>query len=37
MAKRFTWEMAAQRYEHLYYGAVEKKLGEEEFRRRFIL
>ena len=35
MAQRFTWEKAAERYEELYYWAVEKKLGWEEFHKRF--
>ena len=34
MAKRFTWESAAEKYEQLYYWAIEKKLG-EGFRTRF--
>lgn len=35
MAQRFTWEKAAEKYEQLYYWAVEKKLGWEEFSKRF--
>ncbi len=35
MAQRFTWESAAQKYELLYYEAVEKKLGKDESDRRF--
>jgi len=31
MAQRFTWEMAAEKYEQLYYWSVEKKLGWEKF------
>jgi starch synthase len=35
MAQRFTWDQAAEKYEQVYYWAVEKKLGWEEFSRRF--
>jgi starch synthase len=35
MAQRFTWELAAEKYEQVYYWAVEKKLGWEEFSKRF--
>lgn len=35
MAQRFTWDTAAEKYEQLYYWAVEKKLGWEEFSNRF--
>lgn len=35
MARRFTWGVAAEKYEQLYYRAVEKKLGAEEYGRRF--
>jgi len=35
MARRFTWDIAAEKYEQLYCRAVEKKLGYEEFTMRF--
>jgi starch synthase len=35
MAQRFTWELAAEKYEQVYYWAVEKKLGWEEFSKQF--
>ena len=35
MARRFTWEQAAKKYEELYYQAVAQRLGTEEFTRRF--
>jgi starch synthase len=36
MAQRFTWDRAAKNYEQLYYWAVEKKLGWDEFNQRFV-
>ncbi|TGU74093.1 glycogen synthase GlgA [Geomonas terrae] len=33
MAKRFTWEEAAQKYEHLYLEGMQRKLGEEGFQQ----
>jgi starch synthase len=36
MARRFTWDRAAEKYEQLYYWALEKRLGWEEFRKRFL-
>jgi starch synthase len=35
MAKRFTWEKAAEKYEQLYYQAVEKKSGRENSNNQF--
>ncbi|HEY6839550.1 MAG TPA: glycogen synthase GlgA [Geobacteraceae bacterium] len=37
MAKRFTWEDAAQKYEELYHLAMRKRLGEERFRESVAL
>lgn len=33
MAKRFTWEDAAAKYEQLYLKAMRKKLGEERYKK----
>ncbi|MBU5614244.1 glycogen synthase GlgA [Geomonas azotofigens] len=33
MAKRFTWEDAAEKYERLYLEGMRRKLGEERFRQ----
>lgn len=35
MAKRFTWEEAAAKYEQLYERALRKRLGDGEFVRRY--
>ncbi|WP_224961464.1 glycogen synthase GlgA [Geomonas subterranea] len=33
MAKRFTWENAAEKYERLYLEGIKRKLGEEKLRQ----